>query len=622
MFVLRECKKSESRFPKMRVRLGISFFHISKLQVCNKIEIALKIAVQKFRYIFFLLLMILVQQSFSLTAELCIENIHTAGNQFLWEIHFRPLSGWTGGPLNANSYLLNASFYFQYTGSSLSAPVLVYQNPLVQGHYDNTSGITGGRVYVSTADWGDPQIVTQGTKYHLFTVSMTILNSDDLSDVEWDVLNTAIENFSGSIATGSDLTTIPPWSVNLTVTGASVQMRAFGGAAGASNGYDSALDIIAPLPSLDYYSYFRLDGSPDYLTKDMRHWAYPFNEQLTWELDIVNADQVMTTVSWDPSQLPREGSFTLTGAGTVDMRASNSVTFSGNKILFVSYNSTVSVTFSFAQMGMYMISLPVIPQDSSVSSLFPNAPGGYAYSWDPITKVYDTVTKIQPGKGYWLAIPAASSHQITGLVFNNYSEHFTASGWYMIGSVYGGTDFSDPDDNPDGSVLGSAFVWNMQSIEYIQTSYLNEKQGYWSAVFGECDLSVAWNGNGLMKSTATAFEQKYDNGPPEPPMIDWKTGKLVGMPHTYSLSQNYPNPFNENTTIEFALPEKNTVEIIIVDVLGREIRKMFDNTLNPGFHRVVWDGLNDAGQKVSSGIYFYTLSTKGFKETKKLLLVK
>lgn len=88
------------------------------------------------------------------------------------------------------------------------------------------------------------------------------------------------------------------------------------------------------------------------------------------------------------------------------------------------------------------------------------------------------------------------------------------------------------------------------------------------------------------------------------------------------LHQNYPNPFNPVTSIEFKLPKRMEVKLVIYDVLGRQVRKLLDGDQNPGGHKVYWNGTNDDGQFVGSGIYFYRLQAEDFTATRKMMLLK
>jgi len=94
------------------------------------------------------------------------------------------------------------------------------------------------------------------------------------------------------------------------------------------------------------------------------------------------------------------------------------------------------------------------------------------------------------------------------------------------------------------------------------------------------------------------------------------------LPETVSLSQNYPNPFNPATTIEFDIPRKTDVRIDIFNILGEKVGTPLDKELAAGSYRIDWDGRNDAGTKVATGIYLYRLSANNQVMTKKMLLLK
>ncbi|MBN1997133.1 T9SS type A sorting domain-containing protein [candidate division KSB1 bacterium] len=94
------------------------------------------------------------------------------------------------------------------------------------------------------------------------------------------------------------------------------------------------------------------------------------------------------------------------------------------------------------------------------------------------------------------------------------------------------------------------------------------------------------------------------------------------VPKQYELAQNYPNPFNPETSIRFALPVNGSVDIDIFNSVGQKIRTLVSDKMTAGSHEVVWDGRNESGQKVSSGIYFYRLKTAQFNKTKKMIMVK
>jgi hypothetical protein len=89
-----------------------------------------------------------------------------------------------------------------------------------------------------------------------------------------------------------------------------------------------------------------------------------------------------------------------------------------------------------------------------------------------------------------------------------------------------------------------------------------------------------------------------------------------------SLHQNVPNPFNPTTMIRFDLAEHAHVELRIFDVSGRQVRTLVNQSLDRKRHTVVWDGRDDAGVPVSSGVYFYRLEAGSFSTTRKMVVMK
>ena len=96
----------------------------------------------------------------------------------------------------------------------------------------------------------------------------------------------------------------------------------------------------------------------------------------------------------------------------------------------------------------------------------------------------------------------------------------------------------------------------------------------------------------------------------------------ITAPETFELSQNYPNPFNPETKIRYQLPNSGKVVVKIFDILGREVKSLVDEKLEAGFHEVTWNGRNNSGTRVSSGVYYYQIRSGEFKHTKKMILMK
>jgi len=95
-----------------------------------------------------------------------------------------------------------------------------------------------------------------------------------------------------------------------------------------------------------------------------------------------------------------------------------------------------------------------------------------------------------------------------------------------------------------------------------------------------------------------------------------------GLPVSYELSQNFPNPFNPSTTINYSVPQHSDVSLVVYNILGSKIRTLVNNSQTQGNYSVVWNGKDDFGNSVSSGIYFYALKAGDISIVKKMILMK
>ncbi|MGB2804995.1 MAG: FlgD immunoglobulin-like domain containing protein [Candidatus Zixiibacteriota bacterium] len=100
------------------------------------------------------------------------------------------------------------------------------------------------------------------------------------------------------------------------------------------------------------------------------------------------------------------------------------------------------------------------------------------------------------------------------------------------------------------------------------------------------------------------------------------SGSNDTRPSEFSLSQNYPNPFNPATNIEFNLPKAAHVKIDVFNIVGQRVRTLVDEEMKSGRYLADWDGKDEQGHSVSSGIYFYRMQAGDFSDMKKMLLVK
>jgi hypothetical protein len=96
----------------------------------------------------------------------------------------------------------------------------------------------------------------------------------------------------------------------------------------------------------------------------------------------------------------------------------------------------------------------------------------------------------------------------------------------------------------------------------------------------------------------------------------------IDVPRVTTLHQNVPNPFNPTTTIRFDLAQAGRVELRLFDVAGRWVRTLASGVHEPGRHTAIWNGLDDAGRRAASGVYFYRLDAPEFVATRKLVLLE
>ena len=94
------------------------------------------------------------------------------------------------------------------------------------------------------------------------------------------------------------------------------------------------------------------------------------------------------------------------------------------------------------------------------------------------------------------------------------------------------------------------------------------------------------------------------------------------IPSDFSLQQNFPNPFNPSTEIRFDLPEEGQVELSVFNMQGQKVRTLESGRMAPGYHAIIWNGTNDNGSRVSTGMYFYSIQTNKFQAVRKMLFLK
>jgi len=126
--------------------------------------------------------------------------------------------------------------------------------------------------------------------------------------------------------------------------------------------------------------------------------------------------------------------------------------------------------------------------------------------------------------------------------------------------------------------------------------------------------AMNWEYDSLWSSNVKGFFVSYD--------AEVGTDEEESILSEFSLSQNYPNPFNPTTTIGFEIPFSTNVEIAVYSLTGKKIKTLTNSIYTTGFYNITWDGTDNFGTQVSSGIYYYKMATDLIVISKKMILMK
>ncbi len=109
---------------------------------------------------------------------------------------------------------------------------------------------------------------------------------------------------------------------------------------------------------------------------------------------------------------------------------------------------------------------------------------------------------------------------------------------------------------------------------------------------------------------------------PQSFLVSGIKGRLREFPSKFLLYQNLPNPFIHQTLIQYVVPKTTWVSLKVYDVSGRLVRTLVNRVLRPGIYRLYWRGEDDSGRRCASGVYFLRMSTKDYKKTRKMVMLK
>ena len=129
--------------------------------------------------------------------------------------------------------------------------------------------------------------------------------------------------------------------------------------------------------------------------------------------------------------------------------------------------------------------------------------------------------------------------------------------------------------------------------------------------------------NGVPGDAVVAVTETVLGSADEPARRVTDLGSTTILPSSFALETNFPNPFNPSTTIEYALPVASPVLLSVYDLLGQKIRVLVsDSNHRAGYHTIAWDGRDDSGRIVGSGLYLYRLKAGDFTQVRKMTLLK
>ncbi|MGB2697452.1 MAG: FlgD immunoglobulin-like domain containing protein, partial [Candidatus Zixiibacteriota bacterium] len=106
------------------------------------------------------------------------------------------------------------------------------------------------------------------------------------------------------------------------------------------------------------------------------------------------------------------------------------------------------------------------------------------------------------------------------------------------------------------------------------------------------------------------------------PIMARTTGANQQIPEDFQLFQNYPNPFNPQTEMAYSIPEDSYVELTIYNIMGQKVKVLVDGYQSSGARKVTWDGRDEKGERVASGIYLYRLQAGEVIQTRKMSFLK
>jgi subtilisin family serine protease len=178
----------------------------------------------------------------------------------------------------------------------------------------------------------------------------------------------------------------------------------------------------------------------------------------------------------------------------------------------------------------------------------------------------------------------------------------------------------DQDDNP---VFKAQVLSHWAGLTTDTDAFSTKRSGIGSCESDKLKNPVGWWYYYVDDVVLSGYVFRSDIGETSDAIYAGGSAKMVAsIPDQVSLSQNYPNPFNPETFVSFGLPERAQVSLFIYNMLGEKIKTLVSGEMDAGTYSIHWNGEDEAGNSVASGIYFYRLTTKSFDQTMTMVLMK
>jgi len=174
----------------------------------------------------------------------------------------------------------------------------------------------------------------------------------------------------------------------------------------------------------------------------------------------------------------------------------------------------------------------------------------------------------------------------------------------VLDTVKAGKNWSTPVFDPNWET----FFFDSVETKYVKLVLLSPTDHWWIQV-GEFEV---WE---VGKAPTTMQLAKQPTDKPQEAMES-------ALPENFALLQNHPNPFNPETEINFQIPEQAHVTLKIYSMTGAEVRTLVNDNRQAGMHSITWDGLDNSGNRVSSGVYIYRIDAGRFSATRKMVMLK